>query len=333
MVSVIIPVYNAEDFLEEAILSVFSQTYTDWELILVDDGSTDHSPVICDAAAKDNKQVTVVHIANSGVSHARNVGLDLAKGNYITFLDADDLLAPSALEIMLKVAKNEADIICVGIKEFNDKNPLYTVANLSAKKKSLVLGFPHAIRKLSGTKAAIDSLYQKSVDNSVWGKLYASRLWSSLRFKEGIRYEDLDICYKVLLRSNSVAVIDFPLYYYRQHGASYIHNFTPSRADVLKVTERIVEHVAANYPTLLPAARSRQLSANFNILGLIAANKTQSLSLVNSIADECWEKIKELRSESLRNPNVRLKNKIGIIVSYLAGRKGVELLSRIVYRN
>ncbi len=333
MISVIIPVYNAEDFLEEAILSVFSQTYTDWELILVDDGSTDRSSLICDKASKQNNRVTVVHTSNNGVSHARNVGLKLAKGAYITFVDADDLLAPSALETMLNVAtETDVDIVCAGIKEFTGKDPFYTVSNLSSK-KDIVSISSYTIRTSSGTEAAIDSLYQKNVDNSVWGKLYASHLWTALHFKEGIRYEDLDICYKIFLKAKSIASVNRALYFYRQHNASYIHTFIPSRADALKVTAGIVEYVATNCPMLLPAARSRQLSANFNILGLIVAIVARHTPVTSKIADDCREKIKELRGESLRNPNVRIKNKIGIIVSYIMGRKGVEFLSRIVYRN
>lgn len=325
MISVIIPVYNAERFLQETIDSILAQTHDDWELILIDDGSTDGSPVICDNAARACSKIKTVHLSNQGVSYARNTGLDLAGGDYITFVDADDLIHPCALEIMLSAAQtNKADIVCGGIKNFDSKLLPHITSHPSAKTK---------IKLITPMTAASDSLYQKGVDNSVCGKLYSSRLWKALRFKEGLRYEDLEICYKVFLKSTLVAIVSDRLYYYRQHPDSYIHTFSKQRADVLKVTAEIVDHVAVYYPELLSAALSRQLSANFNILGLIAANRHKHYGETYMIADNCWEKIKELRGRLLRNPNVRMKNKIGILVSYLMGRKGIEELSRIVYRN
>lgn len=325
MISVIIPVYNAEDFLEEAILSVFSQTYTDWELILVDDGSTDHSPVICDDIASDNSKVKVIHKKNGGLSSARNAGLERASGEYITFLDADDMLTPESLHVMLLSSEQaKADIVCGETKKFSHS---FSPADMSSS------GSGSAIREFNPIKAIEEILYQRSIDNSAWGKLYKANLWKTIRFRENIGYEDLDVFYIVFRGANKIIKIENTVYLYRQHGGSYLHNFTPRRADVLEVTERLTDYMRTYNESLLPAARSRQLSANFNILGLIAANNGRRNDITNRIADECWEKIKELRSESLRNPNVRLKNKIGIIVSYLAGRKGVELLSRIVYRN
>ncbi|MBD5355731.1 MAG: glycosyltransferase family 2 protein [Bacteroides sp.] len=332
MVTVIIPIYNAEEFLPEAIASVLAQTYTDWELILVNDGSTDRSAAICDAAARECRKIKVVHNSNRGVSNARNTGLDLASGEYIVFIDADDMIPPYAIEVMLKTAiDNKAEIVCGEIKEFHGKNPSFPISDAHRHPHHRHPNF--TVKLITGKTAAADSLYQKNVDNSVWGKLFTSRLWKSLRFKEGMRYEDLEICYRVFLEANMIVLLPQPIYWYRQHAGSYLHTFSVHRADALKVTDSIIEYVSTHCPDLLPAARSRRLSASFNILGLIAANPGNRSSVTDRIADDCWEKIKELRGESLRNPNVRLKNKIGIMVSYIMGRKGLELLSKIVYRN
>ena len=323
MISVIVPVYNAEDYLEEAILSVFSQTYKDWELILVDDGSTDSSPEICDKAALQSSKVRVAHIDNGGVSHARNTGIDMSKGEYITFLDADDTLSIHALEALANTAANyKVDIVSCNVSEVKDVKESKHIINDTNPKPIL----------LTPVKAAAFSLYQRMIDNSVCGKLFSHKLWERLRFNENIRYEDLDVCYKLLLKSSSVAVIEEKLYLYRQHPDSYIHTFNIKRADVLKVTSDIIDFAENHCTELLPAAKDRQLSANFNILGLIAANGMTHDPATAAIAASCWKKIKELRGESLRNPNVRLKNKVGILASYLFGRKGVELLSKLVYK-
>lgn len=323
MISVIVPVYNAEDYLREAILSVFSQTYEDWELILVDDGSTDSSGKICDSFSSQSSKVRVTHIKNGGVSHARNVGIDMATGEYITFLDADDVIPTNAFSILQSIASStKGDIICGRYLTFES----YKDIDLRQYKKKTNTEY-------SSTEAVNETLYQRTFDNSVSAKLYIRSLWKDIRFRENIRYEDLDIFYRIFLKAEKIINTSNIVYLYRQHKDSYIHIFNLRRTDVLEVTDRLTHYMADNYPNLLPAAKDRQLSANFNILGLIAANGMTDDPEASPIADACWEKIKELRLESLRNPNVRLKNKIGILISYLFGRNGVEMLSKFVYRN
>lgn len=325
MVSVIIPVYNAEKYLEQAIDSVLSQTYTDWELILVDDGSTDSSGNICDEACSKDSRITVYHISNGGLSCARNLGLDNAAGDFIFFLDADDILPSIAIETFLLFSK-ECDIVSSPLKHFKDSkiSPDKCVAS--------------SLRNytLSSIEALENILYQKNIDNSACGKLYYSNIWKGMRFRVGTGYEDLDIISSLFLKANRVAILETPLYYYRQHPESYVHTFSLKRADVLDVTQRLTDYIADRCPQLLPAARSRQLSANFNILGLIAANRKfiigEDRGKADKIADSCWNKIKELRGESLRNPSVRLKNKIGIILSYIGGRPFFQTVSKHFYK-
>ena len=120
-ITVIIPAYNVEKYLPDAIRSVREQTFTDWELILVDDGSTDSTAAICDLAASQDKRITVIHRGNGGLSEARNTGIGQARGRYITFLDGDDLIADRFLEISHTVAVRErTDIVCCGHTEFQD---------------------------------------------------------------------------------------------------------------------------------------------------------------------------------------------------------------------
>lgn len=333
MVSIIVPAYNVENYLDAAVNSVLAQTCGDWELILVDDGSTDSSGSMCDAAASRSKKIRVIHKANGGLSSARNAGLDIASGHFILFLDADDILSPIALETFLSIAiSSNADIVCADIHKFNSSESL--ISTTRGMRPSYLRKKNIRSKEFSPEGAVKEILYQKSIDNSAPGKIYKRRLWEGIRFREGIGYEDLDLFYHIFLRASSIAAVGTPLYYYRQHPASYLHKFSLRRADVLDVTSRLSEFMKTNYPTLLDSALSRQLSANFNILGLITAN---SASLCNDkkardIADECWEKIKELRGKCLRNPSVRLKNKIAIALSYIGGRALIESLSPIMYR-
>lgn len=326
MVSVIIPVYNAEAFLPSAVESVLSQTMTDWEIILVDDGSTDSSPLICDSLASSSARIHTIHKTNGGLSSARNAALDIAKGDYITFLDADDLLHPRALHLLLDAAIDaDAEISSCRNLPFSRPEAI-EAASVGAKPEPRVMTAAQAIRNI---------LYQREPDNSACGKLYAARIWRDIRFREGTGYEDLDIICPVVAKANRVAHIPAELYLYRQHPASYVHTLSLRRADVLHVCRRLTAYIADNFPELLPAAHSRQISANFNILGLIAANRhrlpEQDIPKAMLLEKECWNTIKGLRGQSLRNPSVRLKNKMGIIASYIGGAPLLRWLSRVIY--
>ena len=328
MVSIIIPVYNAESFLEKAVESVFRQSYKDWEIILIDDGSTDSSGIICDSLANQHDNIKVAHISNGGQSHARNHGLDMAEGSHIIFLDADDILPPDTLKITYDCfLKSGCDVVCGTMQNFSEEDELKSVD----RSPSEALTGNNYFRMLSPEDAMLDILYQKRLDNSVCGKLFTARIWKELRFREGTGYEDLDAICPAIMRANRVAVLkDWHLYFYRQHQGSYIHTFNLRRCDVLDVTRRLTATMESHYPRLAPAARSRELSANFNMLTLLAANSTSPEA--RALSDRCWIRIKELRGESLRNPSVRLKNKIGIVCTYIGGRRLVEILGKALCR-
>ena len=335
MISVIIPVYNSEQYLKETIDSVFSQTLKNWELILVDDGSEDSSGSICDSAEESDSRVRVIHKKNGGISSARNAGLDIAEGTYFFFLDADDTIHPSTLEALSNIANHHrCDIVCGKLTKFYSSD---SISYTTTQKKTIIPTSDTQVKVINSLNALNNILYQKNIDNFICGNLFDSKLWEGLRFKEGIRYEDLDIACPLFMKAERIGITSLPLYYYRQHPASYLHTFALKRADVLEVTENITKYIDNFCPILSRAARSRQLSANFNILGLIAANKRNDInekqvSKADAIADQCWLKIKELRSESLRNPSVRLKNKLAILITYAGGRALFEFLASFIYK-
>lgn len=329
MISIIVPVFNADIYLERAIESVNNQTYKNWELILIDDGSTDNSPLICDKAASSSSKITTLHIPNGGPSIARNAAFDIAKGDYIAFMDADDILPHFALQLLMDtILETKADIVCGKILNFHHVNKL--PKNLVSDNH--LLRKP-ALKTYSSQKALLNNMYQGTINSSVSAKLYSSKLWKGIRFRENTWYEDLDIFYQILCKIDKLVAIDSVVYLYRQHPKSFLHTFNNHRTDVLEVTQILTDYMLANNPALLKAAKSRQLSANFNMFGLISANKYIQNPHTLSIADQCWDKIKELRLETLCNPNVRLKNKTAIILSYLFGRKGIALLSRLTYKS
>ncbi|MDE7109138.1 MAG: glycosyltransferase family 2 protein, partial [Muribaculaceae bacterium] len=233
MVSIIVPVYNAEKYLQEAIDSVFMQAYTDWELILVNDGSTDSSMKICEKAARKTSRVKIFHTPNQGVSAARNTGLKYARGNHITFLDADDVLPMSSLSLMMDCAKtSNADIVCGKIKEIATEHSLLTTSYFY---RDLNTRF-YRVSSYTSIKGVRKMLYQSRIDNSVCGKLYKASLWKDIRFPTDTRYEDLAVAPLLFINADKIKVMRKTTYIYRQQPESYVHTFTLQRSDVLTVT-------------------------------------------------------------------------------------------------
>ncbi len=301
MVSIVVPVYNAAKYLEECIASVFSQSFDDWELILVDDGSSDGSGLIIDRMAEADPRVKAIHRANGGMSAARNTGIAAARGEFMYFLDADDVLHPDALKLLFKAFENEGVGMAIG----------GAVIGKSCRfKKSNGCDFII----MSPEDAIADSLYQKNILHAPWGKIYRRKLMEKVGFTDGLCYEDLDFFYRYCLLCDKVAYTPASLYFYRQHAESVMHVWKPRRLDVLAVVDDIVRYMEQNHPSLAGAARDRKLSANFNIF-LLATRYGQA-----DVASRCWEVVKKYRYASLIDSNVRVKNKLGILLSYFGRR-------------
>jgi len=215
LVSVIIPVYNVRSFLTQALDSVVHQTYTNLDIIVIDDGSTDGSGEICDQYAQKDKRVVVIHQDNKGLSAARNAGLDRAQGAMVAFLDSDDAYDFSFIESMVSVMVREgADIVICR----------YSVhKTMSAMEKGNCRQTEPAIRPGKYDRDdAIRALFDGSLNFSVWNKLYTRGIWGAKRFPDGHVYEDVEITYRLYAQSHRVFVLDTPLYMYRGRTGSIV---------------------------------------------------------------------------------------------------------------
>lgn len=312
-----IPVYEAGKYLRQCVDSVLAQSYDCLEIVIVDDGSADGSADVCDGYAADNRNVRVVHRSNGGQSEARNTGIDVALGDYVTFIDADDFVDPGYVEAMVEAAcARNAEVACVGFVDYADGDRIRYVS-----------GNP-AVSVLCGREYIRKVLFQTFGNNSACGKLFRKELLEKERFTPGIGYEDLDIFPRLFLKVKKVVTLKADMYYYRNNPASYIHTFTPRRADVLDVADRMVEWLSGRCPELVDAARSRRLSACFNILSLMAANRYEN----KEMAVRCRDVIFSDRGRFLFHREVRMKNRIGIILSYIGGMRLLRILARITYR-
>lgn len=321
LISIIVPVYGVEKYLRQCVDSVLAQTYSNWELILVDDGSKDACPAICDEYAAKDSRIKVIHQENGGVSAARYNGVLNAKGNLITFIDSDDEVDSKYLAYLNNVMSScKADCVAVNFREFYG----------SVRNIEIVINAPGAVSIKDKVDAVISSLYQIIGDTSLCAKLFKKKYLTNDIFNDTCRYEDLASFFKIYLKGKNVAFCDVPLYYYRQNPDSYLHQFNKGRADVLDVTNKMVEYFGEKgaYPNkdLQRAAKDRRMSAHFNIFCLMSVNKYYDINLEK----RCWNVIKEERLSSLLNPNVRLKNKIGAFVSYF-GKTPIRILARFIY--
>lgn len=223
MISVIVPVYNVEKYLNRCVDSILKQTYQDIEIILVDDGSTDSSGTICDEYKKLDSRIKAVHINNSGAAKARNVGLDMVNGDYISFIDSDDWILPNFLENLFNLC-NENNCDIAKCETIDVKNENFQIENVE---KNVVV---YSQREI------INEIYrnQKLYNVAVMNKLYKKHIFSKLRFKEGIINEDEEILCKIILNSNKIAVTNEILYcYFLSNNSVTRSKFRKKNLDIL----------------------------------------------------------------------------------------------------
>ncbi|MBR3381714.1 MAG: glycosyltransferase [Clostridia bacterium] len=216
--SIIVPVYKTEKYLPKCIDSILSQTFTDFELILIDDGSPDRCGEICDEYASKDSRITVIHQENKGVSAARNAGLDVASGTYIGFVDSDDWIESEMYEVMLSEKKRlRADILfCSYIMRSEEGTPLTT-----QKQREICF---------SDTDALLSSLFQKPLPTGgvCWNALIQKDMIGKTRFMEGLTMkEDITFLFDVFIRCRNGFMISKPLYNFRQQQESATRKSLP----------------------------------------------------------------------------------------------------------
>ena len=230
MISVIIPVYNVERYLEECLNSLQHQTYTDIEVILVNDGSTDNSKTICERYCEEDSRFYLLNQTNQGQSVARNVGVAASKGEFIAFVDSDDIIQKNYLEKLMQYMTEEVDIVesnfIVSKKDFLVENSKETTILFEGNSNEAVKIFPNHVL---------------SVNPVI--KLYRREIVESLPYPEGLIFEDIYCGIGMLKYIRKIIKIDYVgYYYYRQHQASTMHqDFSTKKLDVFTVCDKLVE--------------------------------------------------------------------------------------------
>ncbi len=239
MISIIVPVYKVEPYLDQCVQSIVDQTYQNLEIILVDDGSPDNCGAMCDAWAAKDSRIRVIHKENGGLSDARNAGLAVASGEYIGFVDSDDYIAPTMYEeLMTRLTDTGSDIAACGVQMLWEDG-----------KTAMLTGSGSA---LLDNEQAMEAIVAESwLKQPVWYKLYRRSTVAGILFEKGKCHEDVFWSWQPIARANRVCVFDTPLYFYRQRAGSIMgEGFSAKRLDALEAKERRLRFLREHYPAL-----------------------------------------------------------------------------------
>lgn len=210
LISIIVPVYNVEQYIEKCVISIMNQTYKNIEIILVDDGATDNSGKICDELKEKDNRITVIHKKNGGLSDARNAGLKIAKGEYIGFVDSDDYIEQDMFEALYKINKqNDADISIVSFYELYGGK----VIGVRASKSLEVFNKIDAIKEL---------LIDTKIQSYAWNKLFKRELFKDINFPTNKNFEDIATTLLLFEKANKIVLLESPKYYYVRRDDSII---------------------------------------------------------------------------------------------------------------
>ena len=286
MISVIVPVYNTVRYLERCIDSVTDQSDPDWELILIDDGSDDGSYEICKKYSNKDPRIKLLHQENSGQVRARQKGIAASAGEYIVFLDSDDLLEPDAFEILTETANRyNADMVCAGHQRIYEDGGTSPV--VSRHEDIVCLNAEDKLRQFYHTRY---------ISGGVWGKLYKRKLFEGVRFDERLVVgEDLELVLKLLLKAECVAVTSRICYSYflRKNSASFA-GFDPRYTHALKNYYRKERFVEKNYPSVASDARGFYTEFEMAAITAMCRNNTYDRDTIKLLQKVLLRKRKDV---------------------------------------
>jgi len=308
LISIIIPVYNVRQHLEACFNSLKKQNYPKLEFIIIDDGSTDGSGIFCDNFAKEDLRARVFHQNNKGLSEARNRGLKEAKGDYITFVDSDDVISPDYAQYLFAlINKYKVDISVCAIKEITIKG----------HRKNYGAGYSEEL--LNTEEALGRMLLEKGFNVSAYAKMYRKKLWQGITFPENMLHEDLGTTYKLFTQCNQIAYGEKAKYIYKKRKESISSlGFSKDKLAIIILTDQMCDDLEPNYPYLLNIIRLRRMHARFSVLRQILKDQKKT-SETKKIEREIIRYLKVHKTFITKNPSASFRDKVAIY-SLLAGK-------------
>lgn len=303
LISVIVPIYNVEKYLDKCIESIVKQSYTNLEIILINDGSTDNCLKKCEEWNKKDERIIVINKENGGLSSARNAGLDVCKGNYIVFVDSDDYINPEMIkELYNSLVKYGSDILICNYY-INDEKNIY----------------PNKIKFKNFTISGNDKykyLYNKYQVMTIiaWNKIYKREIFENLRYPNGKIHEDEYIIFDLLERAKKISYINEPLYYYLQRYGSITNKFNIKRFNVIDALDMRIEKFRENknYNLILKTKESKYSK----LVYLLNRCKDNNFSEKDLLKIKKYKnEFKDLENELCKTKGVSLKCKIKLLLN------------------
>ena len=256
LVSIIVPVFNVENYMKKCLDSVINQTYKNIEILLIDDGSKDSSGKICDEYSKKDKRIKIFHKENGGLSSARNYGIEKATGEYLTFIDSDDTLEVDYIEYLYNlITKYDTDLsICP-----------YTVIINETKKYDF--GKKYKEEVLNTEQALTRMLCEEGFTVSACAKLYKKELFDDIRYPLNKLCEDNGTTYKTIMKCNKIAYGNESKYnYFKRPNSIMTSKFNIKRMDLIELTDIMCNDIEKKYPSIINACDKRRIHSRFSIL-------------------------------------------------------------------
>lgn len=306
-VSIVVPVYNVEDYLKYCVDSLINQSYKNIEIILVDDGSTDDSGRICDEYAQEDDRVRVLHIENGGLSNARNTGVNVASAEWVIFIDSDDYYDRRTVEYLVQLQKKYAvDLVATSVIEVRDFQSDDFIGSLTDI-NSL---------KLDRYTALKEMFYGNIVGTHPGGKLYKKEILMKFPFPKGMIYEDLAVSFEHIGACNEIAVGYINLYkYYRRPGSIVNSSYSDKFLDFYKAIELNREYVERDYPN--DQEMKKALTVRYVFKGLHVVHAL--------LGSQMYEQVNKIRKEYRRywkdiliNSHITRKNKLKYLLLLLS---------------
>ena len=288
-ISVIVPVYNVEQYLERCVDSIINQTYTNLEIILVNDGSTDNSGKLCDELAKKDERIRVIHKENGGLSDARNRGIDESESDLVGFIDSDDYIDSDMYEVLLKNLNNtDADLSMCSLYDVYNNTPEAQVTNKETW-------------KLSSEQAIKMVMEAKILSVTAVNKLYRKSLFTDLKFEVGKIAEDAFIMIKLLDKCEKIVATNEKKYYYvHRENSITTQKFSTKFLNVIEAYEQNKEIILEKYPELKEVAQMRMNWAYFYVLDRLLLDKDYNdKKLENKLISYLKDHSKSILTDSL----------------------------------
>lgn len=313
LVSIIVAAYNVESYIRKCIDSLLAQTYENIEILIVDDGSTDHTGEIADEYFCDSK-VRVFHKENGGLSDARNYGLERMTGSYVTFVDSDDYVHKEYVEYMMKLIDAEGVQIVV-------TNP-----QIYYHDDEIDQNFDYSAQYVTAEEAVRKMLIRDGLSHTACGKLYQSDIWKKLRFPYRKLYEDYYTTFDAFSKTEKVVVGHAKMYYYYQRPGSIMHlTCNEKTVSIVEATEMVTPRIIQYWPNLYEEAIGFQLALCLKCLQSIYANDIDSFP---DIQQHIKKMVRKYMIQMMRSSRLNDKDKVKMLISYLPPRLYLKIYNR-----